>query len=133
MILLRVARKLYCLSIYFSLFPSQMRFCGRMVSALCFCPSAEGPTSGGVVALKTSRREVPGSNPGRAYRPRRSEFSVVFCETRVNTARIHQKDPHSTYRPRSLVRQSALTPTTNQPTILPLSNFLPHIFQHTAC
>ena len=35
---------------------------------------------------------------------------------------IPQKDPHgghSTYRPRSLVRQSALTPSTNQPTELP--------------
>ena len=26
------------------------------------------PTSGGVVALKTERRDVPGSNPGRACR-----------------------------------------------------------------
>ena len=41
-------------------------------------------TSGGVVTLKTGRREVPGSNPGRACRPTRSEFSVVFSETRVN-------------------------------------------------
>ena len=31
------------------------------------------------------RRLVPGSNPGRACRPSRSEFSVVFSETRVNT------------------------------------------------
>ena len=37
-----------------------------------------GPTSGGVVTLKTGRREVPGSNPGRACRTIRSEFSVVF-------------------------------------------------------
>ena len=43
------------------------------------------PTSGGVVALTTGRREVPGSNPGRACLPSRSEFSVVFSETRVNT------------------------------------------------
>ena len=42
-------------------------------------------TSGGVVALKTGRREVPGSIPGRACRPSRSEFSVVFSKTRVNT------------------------------------------------
>ena len=28
--------------------------------------------------------EVPGSNPDRACRPRRLEFSVVFSETRVN-------------------------------------------------
>ena len=44
-----------------------------------------GPTSGSAVTLKTGRREVPGSNPGRACRPSRSEFSVVFSETRVNT------------------------------------------------
>ena len=42
------------------------------------------PTIDGVVTLKTGRREVPGSNPGRAYRSSRSEFSVVFSETRVN-------------------------------------------------
>ena len=36
-------------------------------------------------ALKIGTREVPGSIPGRAYRPSRSEFSVVFTETRVNT------------------------------------------------
>ena len=42
-------------------------------------------TSGGVVALKTGRREVPGSNPGRACRPSRSEFSVIFSENRLNT------------------------------------------------
>ena len=42
------------------------------------------PTSGRVVTLKTGRWEVPGSNPGRACRPSRSTFSVVFSETRVN-------------------------------------------------
>ena len=36
-------------------------------------------------AFKAGRREVPGSNPGRACRPSRLEFSVVFSETRVNT------------------------------------------------
>ena len=40
------------------------------------------PTSGGVVTLKTGRREVQNSNPGRACRPSRSKFSVVFSETR---------------------------------------------------
>ena len=34
--------------------------------------------------LKAGRREVPGSNPNRACRPSRSDFSVVFSETRVN-------------------------------------------------
>ena len=43
------------------------------------------PTSGGVVTLKTGRQEVPGSNPGRACRPSRSEFPMVFSETLVNT------------------------------------------------
>ena len=38
-----------------------------------------------MVTLKTGRREVPGSNLGRGCRPSRSEFSVVFSETRVNT------------------------------------------------
>ena len=42
-------------------------------------------TSGTAVTLKTGRREVPGSNPGRACRSSRSEFLVVFSETRVNT------------------------------------------------
>ena len=34
-------------------------------------------------ALKTDRREVLSLNPGRAYRPKRTKFSVVFSETRV--------------------------------------------------
>ena len=36
-------------------------------------------------ALKTGRREMPGSNPSRAFRSNRSEFSVVFSKTRLNT------------------------------------------------
>ena len=43
------------------------------------------PSRGGMVTLKTGRREVPDSNPGRACRPSRLEFSVVFSETRVST------------------------------------------------
>ena len=43
------------------------------------------PTSGGVETLKTGRREVPGLNHGRACRHSRSEFSVVFSDTRLNT------------------------------------------------
>ena len=38
-------------------------------------------------ALKTSRREVPGSDPGGACRLSRSEFSVAFSETRVKTGK----------------------------------------------
>ena len=41
----------------------------------------QGPTSGGVVMLKTGRRGVPGSNFGRACRPSLSEFYVVFSKT----------------------------------------------------
>ena len=44
-----------------------------------------GPTSGLAVTLKTGRREVSGSNLGRACRTTLSEFSVVFSETRVYT------------------------------------------------
>ena len=44
-----------------------------------------GPTNGTAVTLETGRQEVPGSNLGRACRPSRSEFSVVFSETSVNT------------------------------------------------
>ena len=36
-------------------------------------------------ALKTGGLEMPGSTPGRAYRPSRLEFSVNLSETRVNT------------------------------------------------
>ena len=48
-------------------------------------PTVSSPTSGTAVTLKTGRRDVPGSNPGRACRPNRLEFSAVFYETRVNT------------------------------------------------
>ena len=41
---------------------------------------SESPTSG-----RAGRREVPGSITGCACRPCRSEFSVVFSETRVDT------------------------------------------------
>ena len=43
-----------------------------------------GPTSGIAVTLKIGRRGVTGSNPGRACQPSRSEFFVVFSETRVD-------------------------------------------------
>ena len=35
--------------------------------------------------LKTGRQEVPDSIPGRACRPNRLEFSVVFSEIRIDT------------------------------------------------
>ena len=47
-----------------------------------------------------------------------TSFEIVFSKIRVNTGYDPlERPPHggySTYRPRSLVRQSALTPTTNQ-------------------
>ena len=51
------------------------------------------PTSGITVTPITGRPEVPGSNPGLACRPSRSEFSVVFSETRVNTGQDTLKRP----------------------------------------
>ena len=48
--------------------------------------SVLGPTNGCLVLRsKTGRCEEPGSLPGHACRPSRSEFSVVPSETRVNT------------------------------------------------
>ena len=66
--------------------------------------------------LKTGRREVPGSNPGRTCQPSRSEFSVVFSETLVNTGsypveRLTRRA--RPYRPRSHKRTIGLQPTTN--------------------
>ena len=49
-------------------------------------PASNGPhqwPSGS--ALKTGRREVPVSNPGRACRLSPSEYSMVFSETHLNT------------------------------------------------
>ena len=58
------------------------------------------PISGGVVTLKTGRREVPGSNHGRACRPSRSEFSVFFSEIRVNAGWDPlERPPRSTLHP----------------------------------
>ena len=72
-------------------------------------------------------QEVPGSIPGYACRPNRSEFSMIFSETRVNTGwnpieRLH--GGHSTHRPRSLDRQSALKPPPPSPSYTDFSNLL---------
>ena len=37
------------------------------------------------LCTQTGLPEVPGTNTGHARRPSRSELSVVFSETRVNT------------------------------------------------
>ena len=42
---------------------------------------------------KNGRQEVPGSILGRACRPNRSEFSAVFCETRLNMGHDKLKSP----------------------------------------
>ena len=57
------------------------------------------PTKGGVSALKTGRREVLGSNPGRACRPSRLELSLVFSETCVNTGQDHLERPPTEGKP----------------------------------
>ena len=55
------------------------------VGRVAYIQKVCGPTNGTAVTLKTGRREGAGSNPCRACRPSRSEFPVVFSETRVNT------------------------------------------------
>ena len=62
-------------------------------------------------ALKTDRGEVPGSIPDRACRLSRSEFSVIFSETRVNTG----QDPLERLQRRALSLQAALTLQQQQP------------------
>ena len=76
-----------------------------------------GPTGGGVVSLKTGKREVPGSNPVRTCRPSCSDFSAVFSETRVNTVSDPLERPplhgeHSIYKLRSHKRTICLKPKT---------------------
>ena len=70
-------------------------------------------SGGGVVTLKTGRREVPGSNPGRASLPSRSEISVVFSEIRVNTGWDPLERPPP-IGPGPTSGQLALKPTINQ-------------------
>ena len=54
--------------------------------------------------LETGGREVPCSIAGPACRPSRSEFSVVFSETRVNTGQDHlERSPWRALRLQSKV------------------------------
>ena len=46
--------------------------------------------------LKAGRREVSGSIPGRACRHSRSELSVVFFETRLNTGDLRKPPKEGT-------------------------------------
>ena len=76
------------------------------------------PTSGTAVTLKTGRREVPGSNPGRACRPSHSEFSMIFFETSVNTGYDPlERQPGKAIYLQSQVPQwtTGIKYTTNQP------------------
>ena len=79
-------------------------------------PYPGDPTSGRVVTLETGRWEVPGYIPGRACRPSRSEFSVVFSETRVNTGQDPLERPPTEgippIGPGPTSGQLALKPTT---------------------
>ena len=69
----------------------RLKFLGKPAAT----PNVPGSKSGSSIlgstssSAQTGRRDVPGSFLGRTCRPRRSEFSVVFFETRVNTF----KDP----------------------------------------
>ena len=67
---------------------------------------------------KTGRQEVPCSIPGRACRPSRSEFSVVFSETRVNTGQDPlERPPRRASHPLALVpRETIGHKPYNQPT-----------------
>ena len=83
------------------------------------------PTSGGMGTLKAGRREVPGSIPGRVCRPSRSEFSVVFSETRRNTGQdLLERSPRRARLLHAQVpkRTIGLQPTTNQPCHLMKTN-----------
>ena len=55
-----------------------------MAECLAHSDSVSASTEAGY-APNVGRREVPGSIPGRACRPSRSEFSLVFSEIRINT------------------------------------------------
>ena len=69
-------------------------------------------------ALKTGRREMPGSIPGRACRPSRSEFSVVFFETRVKTGQDpFERPPRRALHLYAQVPQADNWPQTSNPSL----------------
>ena len=66
---------------------------------------------------KTGRREVPGSFLGHACGPSRSEFSVVFSKTRINTGQDPFERPPKKGVPLIVpCPTSGLLDSTNQPT-----------------
>ena len=64
---------------------SLLRIFEIMMTHVRVTPTGDRLTSDGVITLKTRKWETPSLNPGRACRPSRSELSMVFSETRVNT------------------------------------------------
>ena len=74
-----------------------------------------GPTSGGVVALKTGRGRYQVQT---RFKPSRSEFSVIFSETRKYGLGSLRKTPMEDppHGLRSHKRTIGLTHKTNQPT-----------------
>ena len=76
------------------------------------------PASGRVVTIKTVRQEGPGSNPGRACRPSRSEFSVVSSETRVNTGQDPlERTPRRVLHPQAQVPRETIGLKIYNPTL----------------
>ena len=68
---------------------------------------------------------MPGSNPGRACRSSRLEFSVVFSETRLNTGEDPLEKPHTEdtppIGPGPTSEQLGLKPTTQPNSLLSLN------------
>ena len=78
---------------------------------------AAGPTSGGVVTLKTGRREVPASNPDRTCRPSRSKFRGFLRNSRkyrLESLRMTPTEGTSPVDERSHKRTIVLQPTASQ-------------------
>ena len=77
-------------------------------------------------SFKAGRRVVPSSINGRACRPSRSEFFVVFSEKRANTGWDHLKRP-----PRRVFPLQALVPQADDWTESYNQSTYPHsIFSH---
>ena len=88
-----------------------------------------------MVALKTDRRKVTGLNPGRACQPSRSEFSVVFSETRVNTGRDPlERPPRRTLPLQAQVPQADSWPLSYNPNQLLIFCLTPtYFYLHLIC
>ena len=71
---------------------------------------------------KTGRRDGPGSFFGRACRPSRSEFSVAFSETRVNTGQdLLERPPQKALHPLAQIPREGNRLQLQQPTSQPVS------------